>query len=271
MVLLNIVILIGLSVVIFLQHPMFGRSPRGKRLEEIQKSPNFRNGIFQNLSVTPQLAEDAKFGKMFRDIFSAKNRRPHGIIPSVKTNINELPLNSDVLIWFGHSSYYMQIDGKRILVDPVLSGSASPFPFMIRAFRGTNVYCPEDLPEIDYLFITHDHWDHLDYSTIKKLKSKVNTVICGLGVGEHLEYWGFDRNRIIEKDWNQKAQMDDVFVVHVTPARHFSGRGMKAKKTLWNSFVLIAPNYKIFIGGDGGYDFHFAEIGYVQKLLEPKV
>ena len=261
MVLLYFIILVGILVIVFLQHPKFGRIPKGKRLEEIQRSSHFRNGIFQNLSETPQLAEDARFSKMFHDMFFSKNRKPREIIPSVRTDIKELSLNRDVLIWFGHSSYYIQIEGKRILVDPVLYDSASPFPFMIKAFKGTNLYRPEDIPEIDYLFITHDHWDHLDYKTVKKLKSKIKTVICSLGVGEHFEYWGFDKNRIIEKDWNQKIQLDNDFVVHVTPARHFSGRGMKAKRTLWSSFVFLTPTYKFFLGGDGGYDIHFAEIG----------
>lgn len=92
----------------------------------------------------------------------------------------------------------MKIDGKRILVDPVFSGNASPFSFSVKAFKGTDPYTTADIPEIDYLFISHDHWDHLDYETIMKLKPKIRKVICGLGVGEDFEYWGFDRNSITE-------------------------------------------------------------------------
>ena len=167
----------------------------------------------------------------------------------------------DVLIWFGHSSYFMQIDGKKILVDPVFSGSASPFSFMVKAFEGTDIYSAEDFPEIDYLFITHDHWDHLDYKTIIQLKSKINKIITGLGVGSHCERWGFEQNKIIERDWNQEIKFADGLTVHTNTSRHFAGRGLQRNNTLWSSFVLITPSYKIFIGGDSGYDSYFAEIG----------
>ena len=155
----------------------------------------------------------------------------------------------------------MQIDGKRILVDPVLSGSASPFSFMTKAFKGADRYSTDDLPAIDYLFLSHDHYDHLDYKTIVKLKPKVHKLICGLGTGEHLEYWGYDHERIIEKDWNESFELDHGFTVHTVPSRHFSGRWLKRNQALWTSFVLQTPGLRIFIGGDSGYDKHFAEIG----------
>ena len=167
----------------------------------------------------------------------------------------------DVLVWFGHSSYFIQIDGKKILVDPVFSGSISPIASLAKAFKGTDIYSVNDLPEIDYLFISHDHWDHLDFETIVNLKSKVKKVICGLGVGSHFEHWGYDANKIIEKDWNQQIDLSDGFTVFTTSARHFSGRGFKRNQSLWLSFVLKTPTQQIFIGGDSGYDTHFSEIG----------
>jgi L-ascorbate metabolism protein UlaG (beta-lactamase superfamily) len=258
---LSVIILIGLSVYIFMKQPRFGKIPEGERLEKIKKSANFRDGIFQNLNPTPQLAEDASFRKMSRDFFFSKNRKPPGIIPSVKTGLMDLAADENVLVWFGHSSYFIQTDGKKILVDPVFSGHASPFFYSVKAFLGTDVYSPEDFPEIDYLVITHDHWDHLDYKTVLKLKPKIKKIITGLGTGQHLEYWGFDKNRIVEKDWYQSAEFEDGIRFTATPARHFSGRGFRHKKTLWSSFVLETPSMKIFIGGDGGYDNHFAEIG----------
>ncbi len=256
-----IIFLILLSIFLFVKHPKFGKTPHGERLELVKKSPNYKNGIFQNLSETPQLAEEATFSKIFHDLFFSKNRRPKHKIPSQKNDLLHLPPNDDVLVWFGHSSYFIQIDGKRILVDPVFSGNASPFSFMIKAFGGADVYNSEDIPEIDYLFITHDHWDHLDYKTILRLKPRVGKVITGLGTGEHLEYWGFGNEQIIEKDWYQSVELGGGFTVTVTPARHFSGRGLKSKQSLWASFVLQTPTFRIFIGGDGGYDFHFAETG----------
>lgn len=261
MILITFIVLIGAITFTVLQHPKFGRIPRGKRLERIKKSPNFRDGKFQNLNDTPQLAEDAKFLDMLKNMIVAEGRKPKNKIPSVKTDIKHLPPNENILIWFGHSSYFMQIDGKKFLVDPVFSGNASPFSFSIKAFDGADIYSDEDMPEIDYLVITHDHWDHLDYNTVLKLKPKVKRVVTSLGTAEHLEYWGFKKEQLIEKDWFESEFMENGFKVTVMPARHFSGRGFKHKRTLWASFVLETPTQRIFIGGDGGYDEHFAEIG----------
>lgn len=101
----------------------------------------------------------------------------------MKTDLLNLPVNTNVLVWFGHSSYFIQIDGKRILVDPVLSGNASPIPRTAKSFKGTDIYTVSDLPDIDYLFISHDHYDHVDYETLIALKGKTKKVVCGLGVG----------------------------------------------------------------------------------------
>ncbi|MEQ1799805.1 MAG: MBL fold metallo-hydrolase [Lacibacter sp.] len=256
-------VLLFLFVFIFLQMPQFGRLPGGERLKKIRQSPNYKNGSFQNLSHTPSLTEGASYSKVFKEFFFEKKERrlPDKIIPSVKTNLKSLDSAEDVLVWFGHSSYFMQIEGKRILVDPVFSGSASPLPFGTKAFKGTDIYTAADIPEIDYLFITHDHWDHLDYKTIQQLKPKIQTVICGLGVGEHFEHWGYDESIIIEKDWNEEFILDNDFTVTTFPARHFSGRGLARNKALWLSYILKTATMNIFIGGDSGYDTHFAEAG----------
>ena len=164
------------------------------------------------------------------------------------------------MVWFGHSSYLIQTGGKRILVDPVFC-MASPVSFVNKPFKGTELYTPDDMPDIDYLVISHDHWDHLDYNTVKKLKDRIGAVICPLGVGEHFEYWGFDKERLIELDWNEDANLAPGFMIHCLPARHFSGRRLTANQSLWASFLLETPSQKIYIGGDGGYDTHYAEIG----------
>jgi L-ascorbate metabolism protein UlaG (beta-lactamase superfamily) len=257
---LSVVTILGIGGYAFLQHPKFGRFPSGKRLEQIEKSPNYRNGRFQNLPPTPVMSEEASYFMMFKDYIAAKNK-PDVVIPSMKTDLLHLDRKQDIMVWFGHSSYFIQVDGKRILVDPVLSGYASPLAFTTRAFKGTDRYTADDIPEIDYLFISHDHWDHLDYETVMKLKPKIKTVVCALGVGEDFEYWGFDPKAILEKDWNQEIVLGDGFVVHTVPARHFSGRGLQRNKTQWSAFVLQTPNFKFFMGGDGGYDTHFAEVG----------
>lgn len=259
----SLLLIVSSAAVITLSQAKFGKLPSGERLERIRKSPNYRNGSFQNQSITPVMAEDANYFEVGKEFFFGKKIRvtPVDAIPSTKTDLLSLEKDKDVLVWFGHSSYFMQVDGKKILVDPVFSGNASPFSFSIKAFTGTDRYTPDDIPEIDYLFISHDHWDHLDYETILKLKPKIKKVICALGAGAHFEYWGFDKNSIIEMDWNEQITLDSGFVVNATPARHFSGRGFKRNQTLWASFVFRTPAMNVFIGGDGGYDKHFNEIG----------
>jgi L-ascorbate metabolism protein UlaG (beta-lactamase superfamily) len=143
----------------------------------------------------------------------------------------------------------------------VFSGNASPVPGTVKSFKGTDVYTAADLPAIDYLFISHDHYDHVDYETLLAQKDKIGKVICGLGVGAHFEHWGYPASKIIERDWNEKIDLGGGFVAYTTPARHFSGRGFARNNTLWLSYVLQSPTLKIFIGGDGGYDTHFADIG----------
>ena len=258
-------ILISLTVIVylFLQQPKFGKLPSGARLERIKNSPNFRDGKFQNSSFTPDLTEGASFYSVLKEFLFKENTRvkPVDSIPSKKTDLRSLSKEEDAFVWFGHSSYFIQTDGIKILVDPVFSGAASPVRLTTKSYPGSDIYTVNDLPEIDYLFISHDHWDHLDYETIKALKPKVKTVICGLGVGEHFEYWGYDTQHIIEKDWHETIELPDGITVHTTPARHFSGRGLTRNQSLWLSFVLQTPTKKIFLGGDGGYDNHFKKIG----------
>jgi L-ascorbate metabolism protein UlaG (beta-lactamase superfamily) len=255
--------LVAFTTFIVVNQTSFGKAAAGERLRRIQNSPNFSDGQFQNLSFTPTFAEDVSKYEMIRDgIFKiSKRKAPSVALPSVKTELKNLPPEKDVLVWFGHSSYFMQIDGIKFLIDPIFSGNASPFSFMIKSFKGSNNYQPEDFPEIDYLIITHDHWDHLDYQTVLKLKPKVGKTITGLGTAAHLEYWGFNPQSVIELDWNETATPDSGFQITATPGRHFSGRNTKRNQSIWCSFVLQTPSKKIFIGGDSGYDTHFAKIG----------
>ena len=110
--------------------------------------------------------------------------------------------------------------------------------------------------EIDLLIISHDHYDHLDYATIKALMPKVKRVVTPLGVGSHLRYWGMDAAIIDEVDWNQTIKISDELTVHALPARHFSGRGLKRNQTLWASFLFVTPQGKIYYSGDSGYGPH---------------
>ncbi|MCD0471565.1 MBL fold metallo-hydrolase [Flavobacterium sp. JAS] len=260
---LTILIILVAILSFFLLHPRYGKRPSGERLVLIQKSPQYKNGKFENINYTPELAEGYGYFDIVSDfLFKKVDRKiPTDIIPSIKTNLLELDSNEDILVWFGHSSYFIQLEGKRFLIDPVFSGNASPIIGTTKAFKGTDIYTANDLPEIDYLLITHDHYDHLDYTTIMELKPKIKKIICPLGVGSHFEFWKFPNQNIIEKDWYEKIELDQNITLYTTPSRHFSGRSIKRCNTLWTSFVLETKDFKMYLGGDSGYDSHFAEIG----------
>ena len=240
-----------------------GKKPSGERLEKITKSPNYKNGAFQNLEDTIMMTTDRSMVSSLWEFMVRKipHAQPEKALPSQKTDLLKLDPKENALVWFGHSSYFLQVDGKKILVDPVFSGHAAPFSFMVKAFAGTDVYTAQEMPEIDYLVITHDHYDHLDYQTVKELKNKVKNVICGLGVGEHLESWGYDPKIIMEGDWNESFDLGSGFELTVLPARHFSGRTFTRNQTLWASYALKTPTLKLFLGGDGGYGKHYKAIG----------
>ena len=258
----GVVLLIALAAWLFVNMPAFGRLPRGERQARIERSPQYRNGQFRNLHETEMFTSDKGFFGNLAD-FLFRNHdglRPEAPLPVVKTDLWALGRHRDVLVWFGHSSYLIQMQGRRILVDPVFC-QASPVSFVNRPFAGPDVYTPADIPEVDYLIVTHDHWDHLDHGTVMALKDRIGTVICPLGVGEHFERWGFDPARIVEMDWDEHFSPADGWAIHCLPARHFSGRGLVRNRSLWASFLVESPGGRIYIGGDSGYDTHFAEIG----------
>lgn len=256
-------VLLTVGIFFFINSAPFGKRPTGERRERILSSPNYREGRFQNLSYTPDLTEGVSYLSVLNEfLFKKKQRAKPAIpIPSVKTVLHTLKPEEDILIWMGHSSYFIQVDGKRILVDPVLGGSASPISFTTPAFKGTDLYSVDDIPAIDYLFVSHDHWDHLDYATIKLLRGKVKKVMTGLGTGAHFERWGYSPEQLIECDWYEQVELDQGFDATVLPARHFSGRGFKRNQSLWVSFALQTPSFKLYLGGDSGYDTHFETIG----------
>lgn len=217
--------------------------------------------MFQNQSPTQMLVGNKSkpitlIGFLFRNV---KDLRPAKKLPSVKTDLKGLNPDEDVLVWMGHSSLYMQLDGIKIAFDPVLV-SASPAPFVNKAFAGADDYKPGDLPDLDYLIIMHDHWDHLDYKAMLNLKNRTGKVICPLGVGAHFEHWGFDTSKIIELDWNDAIQLENLKITAL-PARHFSGRGLTSNHSLWAGYMLQTTSLgNIYVSGNTGYDKHFKEI-----------
>lgn len=263
-ILFTILVLLAIAAPIFIHLPQFGRAPSGKRLERIEKSPNYRNGKFHNISETEVMDVSARqIIKSFRRLIFKKKKalRPAQPLEMEHRDLKHLPQDKDLYVWFGHSSYLLSLHGTTVLVDPVFC-NASPFSFINKAFAGTERYTPEDMPDrIDYLVITHDHYDHLDYQTVVRLRERVQHVVCPLGVGEHFERWGFSTDILTELDWYEHATPGDKFTFRCLPARHFSGRALKRNNTLWGAFLIETGSGNIFVGGDGGYGPHFKQVG----------
>lgn len=249
--------------------PVFGKKPTGERLKRIEGSPQYAEGRFQNGVPTEVTLKDTSILKMLREYRNRpKDTAPPSSLPSVRTDLRYLSADAPVIVWFGHSSYFIKVKGFTILVDPVFSGNASPVSFFAKAFPGADVYSVEDLPDIDLVLLTHDHYDHLDYKTIMQLGVKAQHFYTSLGVGSHLEYWGISPEKITELDWWETTRIDgraqripETITLTATPGRHFSGRGFTRAHTLWSSFVLKIDGYSLFLGGDSGYGEHFKAIG----------
>jgi len=240
----------------------FGKNPSGRELDKVKESPQYRNGIFNNLSETTLMLQKTSFLKMmWRFMNKAAYTKPPKKLPSVISDLKYSGYKHPFIVWFGHSSYLIHIADMNILVDPVLSGHASPFSFTAMSFKGSDIYTTGDLPEIDMLILTHDHYDHLDYKTILSLKSKTKKIYTSLGVASHLLYWGIDKKIISEFDWWQSEKINANLELIALPARHFSGRTFARNKTLWSSFILETSTHSIYIGADSGYDTHFSKIG----------
>lgn len=259
-----ILLLIAITALVILNLPCFGRSPRGERLERVLQSPHFRDGTFQNEIPTQMMTGDySLLGETWRYITGNANdprvTPTKGEVPVLKTDLKTLDLAKDLYIWFGHSSFLLVLQKQTVLVDPVFI-KGGPFSFVNPMYPGTDIYKPEDMPDrIDYLVISHDHWDHLDYDTVKALQPRVGKVICPLGVGEDFEYWGYDKSQIVELDWNETYETQLTF--HCLSTRHFSGRNGFSGKTQRASWLIQTPQRQVFYTGDGGYSDRFKRFG----------
>jgi len=246
---------------------VMGKSPGKEYKEKFASSVNYHpdKEVFENR--IPDLME-----KMNERVYTWNNisewfksgidREPECSLPEIRPDIAEFtkPSNDLKVIWFGHSSLLLNINGVVVLIDPVFSKSASPFGFIVKRFQPA-VLQPKDLPKIDYILISHDHYDHLDMKTIEFFKDKKSRFITPLGVGSHLKSWGISGERITEKDWWETAKFNGIEFI-AAPAQHFSGRnGIRQNTTLWASWIIRSKNSNIYFSGDSGYDIHFKEIG----------
>lgn len=264
-VLVLLVPLLGTALAAFayLQHPKFGATAEGQRLAAVRASPHFVDGEFRNTVPTPIFTGDASLMSVLWSNLRGRpdDIAPRGEIPSLKTALTELDPTEDVVVWLGHSSFFVQLGGRRILVDPVFSASAGPLPFMNRAFPGSTPYTADDMPPVDAVLISHDHWDHLDHDSLTALAPRVRRVVVGLGLGATLERWGYQHNQIVEADWDTNLDLGEGLTVHVLPARHYSGRLLGRNQTLWVGFAVQTAQRRLFFSGDSGFGPHLAEIG----------
>ena len=245
----------------------FGTPPNKEDLKRIQTSPQYDIKKDKFINRRPDIREKMrkKIGfKIYKKwLFGeSKDRFPSTKLPEGNPKITEFVKTSDNIkvIWLGHSTLLLNIEGKIILIDPVFSDSASPFSFAIKRFQPPVIKL-HDLPKIDFIVISHDHYDHLDKETIEYFKDKKTRFLLPLGVGSHLKGWGIDPKRLVELDWWQKKEYGG-FEFIATPAQHFSGRSLSDQDaTLWASWIIKKGKRKIFFSGDSGYDTHFKTIG----------
>lgn len=223
------------------------------------KAP-YRDGKFVN-PLPPRM----NMGEaMFRWIKGADNREPEFVIPSIKQSaetLAEKPVSGLRVFWLGHSTLLVNIDGAMFLTDPVWSDRASPVSFAgpKRFFAPPALL--KDLPKLDGVLISHDHYDHLDTYSIKELSKTGVTFYVPLGVGKHIKSWGIKPGQIKEMDWWDEVNVNGIKLVS-TPARHFSGRGLFDRdETLWASWSIVGPKHRIFFSGDSGYFPGYKEIG----------
>ncbi|WP_209272336.1 MBL fold metallo-hydrolase [Wenyingzhuangia aestuarii] len=260
--LLGLVLVLIVGVVIFVNlSPQMGMPPKGADLIRMQQSPNYGETSFVNLvqTTTGDIWEAlTKMPEMYR----SKGNEPTQPLPSKFSLLNaSQQIDSTYITWFGHSSFLIEMQGKRILIDPMFGAVASPIPLGSKRFTYEQPIPVEELTDIDVVLISHDHYDHLDYPTIRKIKDKVSLFITPLGVGSHLKRWGVPADHIVELDWWQAHLLEDLNFT-ATPARHFSGRGLTDKDaTQWAGWTLQSEQYNLYFSGDSGYGTHFKTIG----------
>lgn len=243
----------------------FGGKLTDTLTDRYNQSENWKDGKFLNLEETSMSINFWEIPKLLYKQFSDKEKRepakPLPIIPLDKTAFL-LDDTNFKYIWYGHSVLLMRMNAKTILIDPMLGPNASPIaPFKTKRFSEDTLNLIDDFPEIDLMLLSHDHYDHLDYDSIQKLKNKTKEYYVALGVKRHLVAWGINPEIITEFDWWNDATFMDIKITF-TPSRHFSGRGLTDRsKSLWGGWTFKTENQNIWFSGDSGYGTHFKEIG----------
>ena len=269
--LISVIAIIGVLVLAYVLvvnfYPSFGGDLTKERQELYTDSEQFKEGKFLNTNTA--IPKDFSFSellKISKKFFFEKvpNGRPKADLEVSKLSKDEVTNYSGPsrMVWYGHSAFLLQTQKLNILIDPMFGQVAAPMGFLgDKRFNTAMPLTIDELPFIDAVIISHDHYDHLDYESIKKLKAKVGHFYVPLGVGMHLEAWDIPKAAITEMDWWEATTFKGLQLV-CTPAQHFSGRKFgKNQTTLWASWVIKTTEENIYFSGDSGYAPHFKEIG----------
>lgn len=243
----------------------FGAKSTKLDLNEYSRSDHWNGNKFINLEETGMNISFQDIPKLLYNQFcEKKGREPKKPIPIANFKSDEFitPSDNSKFIWYGHSVILMRIKEQTILIDPMFGSNAAPIsPFSVKRFTNNTLDIIKELPEIDLLLISHDHYDHLDYNSIKLLKNKVKKFGVALGVARHLVKWGIPKKTISEFDWWDQINFKGIKITF-TPSRHFSGRGLNDRaKSLWGGWTFKTFNENIWFSGDSGYGKHFKQIG----------
>ena len=267
------VFVLGLGVLVHSTDELdaLGAEAKGDRLERMRRSPNFKDGVFVN-SVETHMMSVGKGLDVAKEWWAKRSRtRPPSPLPAVPVSRESFAQPSDELrvCWIGHSTVLVELEGQRVLLDPIWSERASPST-LLGPLRFQPAPLPLDqVPALDAVLISHDHYDHLDKATVVQLAKAQPSLrfYVPLGVGAHLEKWGVAASRISELDWGEEAVLPSGLTLAAVSSRHFSGRGVIDRdKTLWAAWAVLGRTHRVFFGGDGGYSEGFAEVG---KRLGP--
>lgn len=264
--LLSFLLLLSIAVVLFLiLNPSFGGNLTKEQKKIYSQLDNYIDGKFVNSVPTSLFVSSSESSTETKNTKeNSKGSSPLNQILIKSIDWNKIKSESDSLTWFGHSAFLISIDNKKILLDPMLGPIASPVSFAgVKRYKYSEdmMKIIEEMPPIDAVLISHDHYDHLDYQSIIKLKNKVSHFFVPLGVSNHLIRWGIPKDKVTELNWWDESSYQGLTVA-LTPSRHFSGRGVfNRNTTLWGGWIIVGKNIRLYNSGDGGYGPHFKEIG----------
>ena len=259
-----LIALLGVVLLLFLNfHPSFGANPSKEQEALYNTFDNYKDGKFVNQESTMEGGSaNSPSVPQNSDSTPSATSPSSGQLPVSEIDWDKIKGEEDSLTWLGHSAFIVSLDNKKILIDPMLGTRASPVSFIgPKRYSEDLLAIVEELPPIDAVFFTHDHYDHLDYQSIKKLKSKVAHFYVPYGVSNHLIQWGVAKEKITELNWWDEHEFQGLTIA-LTPAKHFSGRGIfNRNSTLWGGWVILGEQTRFYTSGDGGYEGHFKEIG----------